>query len=80
MNLILAGKDQLVQIINKKGIGLKNKCLDIRMTDTYMDTIKETIDPEPIDSIGVRYRFHAFFKKIAQLHRIGRETMKLWQC
>jgi len=31
-------------------------------------------------SIGVRYRFHALFKKVAQLRRIGRETMKLWQC
>jgi len=28
-------------------------------------------------SMGVRYRFHALFKKVAQLHCIVRETMKL---
>ena len=28
-------------------------------------------------SMGVRYKFHALFKKVAQLHCIVRETMKL---
>ena len=30
-----------------------------------------------IYSNGVWYRFHTLFKKVAQLHCIGRETMKL---
>ena len=42
-----------------------------------MQGFRKIIVLEAISS-GVRYRLHAFFKKVAQLHRIGRETRKLW--
>ena len=54
-------------------VGVTHRRSSIR----FWKVVKSSTFLEAIYSNGVRYKFHALFKKVAQLHCIVRETMKL---